>query len=155
MPKKGIARVDRARRGDVHVLTGEALAARERGGHGATMTPPRRGIGEGDRSGRLVWSGDASVDGSCGRTARKHGGHKHHLHEASSYARHMPSPAVEVDVHDGAGGPTAALSLCKAYATITGGDSQGGQARRRHNAPGTWRSEGSGPALGSLAAARP
>src|SRR5262245_9206438 len=109
MPKKGIARVHRARRGEVHVLPGEAFAARQRGGQGATVTPPRRGIGEGDRRGRLVWHGDTSVDGACGRTAHEHGDHKRYLHEASSYARHMPSPAGEVAVHDRAGGPTAAL----------------------------------------------
>src|SRR5262249_10168436 len=121
MPKKGIARVDRARRGDVHVLTGEALAARQRGGQGATVTPLRRGIGEGDRSGRLVGYGDASVDGPCSRTAREQGGHKCHLPEAVSCTGHIPSPSVEVDVHDRVGGPPAALSLCKAYAIITEG----------------------------------
>src|SRR5207244_10642988 len=92
---------------------------------------------------------------SFGRTAREHGGNKRHLHEASGCAGHMPCPAVEVDVHERTGGPPAALSLCKAYATITEGRySQGGQARRRHAAPGTWRSRGPGSALGSPPAAR-
>src|SRR5262249_42709685 len=100
--------------------------------------------------------GDASVYGPCSRTARKHGGHKCHLHEESSCTGHIPSPSVEVDVHDPAGGPTAALSLCKAYALITEeGDSQGGHARRRHAVPGTWRSGGPGSALGSPAEAGP